>query len=161
MLENQYFSEGKRGAVGRVADQRSEGCRFDLSMLFLALPLPNSIWHKFTAVVQNAAPGRAPRGVARHGTAPTQPPPPTPSLLLSWRNTRSILLRPILFCIFGMCSPWRKSEATVRTVQMCLLCHTFTDSWGSKLMPNSEQNINILQCRTICLNFSIHLLYFS
>jgi hypothetical protein len=27
----------------------------------------------------------------------------------------------------------------------------------SKLMPNSEQNINILQCRTICLNFSIHL----
>ncbi len=40
-------------------------------MVFLALPLPNSpnsIWRKFKAVVQNAAPGRAPRGVARHGT---------------------------------------------------------------------------------------------
>jgi hypothetical protein len=40
-------------------------------LVFLALPLPNSpnsIWLKFTAVVQNAAPGRAPRGVARHGT---------------------------------------------------------------------------------------------
>jgi hypothetical protein len=38
---------------------------------FLALPLTksaNSIWLKFTAVVQNAAPSRAPSGVARHGT---------------------------------------------------------------------------------------------
>jgi len=81
---------------------------------------------KFTAVVENVAPGRAPRGVARHGTAPS---PSPPSLLLSWRNTRSILLRPILFCIFGMCSPRRKSAATVRTVQRerslypeCLSC---------------------------------------
>ncbi len=58
---------------------------------------------------------------ARHGTARygTQPPPPAPSLLLSWRNTRSTLLRPILFCIFGMCSPRRKSAATVRTVHTC------------------------------------------
>jgi hypothetical protein len=37
-------------------------------LVFLAMPLPNSIWLKFTAVVQNAAPGRAPRSVARHGT---------------------------------------------------------------------------------------------
>ncbi len=50
------------------------------------------------------------RTIRRYGTAP---PPP---LLLGWRNTRSIILRPILFCIFGMCSPWRKSAATVRTV---------------------------------------------
>ncbi len=81
--------------------------------MFLVMPLPNSIWRKFTAVVENAAPGRAPRVVARHCTAPR---PPPPSLLLSWRNTR-ILLQPLLFCIFGMCSPRRKSAATVRTVQ--------------------------------------------
>ena len=43
---------------------------------------------------------------------------------------------------------------------MCLLCHTFTDSWESKLMLNSEQNRNIFQCRTLCPNLSIHLLYF-
>jgi hypothetical protein len=48
--------------------------------VFLALPLPNSlnlIWRKFTAVLQNAAPGGALRGVAGHGTAQygTQPPP--------------------------------------------------------------------------------------
>jgi hypothetical protein len=89
-------------------------------LVFLPLPLPNSsnsIWRKFTAVVQNAAPGGAPRGVARHGTAQYGAPiPAPPSLLLSWRNMRSILLWPILFCIFGMCSPRRKSAATVRTV---------------------------------------------
>ncbi len=54
------------------------------------------------------------RTIRRYGTAPSTPLP----LLLDWRNTRSILLRPILFCIFGMCSPWRKSAATVRTVQV-------------------------------------------
>ncbi len=40
---------------------------------------PNSIWRKFTAVVENVASDRAPRGVARHGMAAqygTQPPPP-------------------------------------------------------------------------------------
>jgi hypothetical protein len=40
-------------------------------VVLLALPLPNSpnlIWRKFKAVVENAAPGRVPRGVARHGT---------------------------------------------------------------------------------------------
>jgi hypothetical protein len=31
-------------------------------------------------------------------------------------NMRSLLLWPISFCIFGMCSPWRKSVATVWTV---------------------------------------------
>jgi hypothetical protein len=39
--------------------------------VFLAMPLPNlphSIWLKFTTVMQNAVSGRAPRGVARHGT---------------------------------------------------------------------------------------------
>jgi hypothetical protein len=51
-------------------------------MVFLSLPLPNSpnsIWRKFTAVVENVASDRAPRGVARHGMAAqygTQPPPP-------------------------------------------------------------------------------------
>jgi hypothetical protein len=30
--------------------------------------LPQSIWLKFKAFMQNAASGRAPRGVARHGT---------------------------------------------------------------------------------------------
>jgi hypothetical protein len=105
-----------------VVDYRSGGTRIEPILVFLALPLPkspNSIWLKFTAVVGNAAPGRTPRGVARHGTARygTAPsPPPAPSLLFSWRNTRSILLRPILVCIFGMCSPRRKSAATVRTV---------------------------------------------
>jgi hypothetical protein len=97
--------------------------------VFLALPLPNSpnsIWLKFTAVVENAAPDRAPRGVARHGT---QPPPPPPSLLLSWRNTRSELLWPILFCIFGMCSPRRKSAATVRTVWRYLICVNSVCIW--------------------------------
>jgi hypothetical protein len=50
--------------------------------VFLALPLPNlpnSIWRKFTAVVENVSSDRAPRGVARHGMAAqygTQPPPP-------------------------------------------------------------------------------------
>jgi hypothetical protein len=55
-----------------VADWKSEESRFEPTLGFLALPLPNSpnsIWLKFTAVVENAAPGRAPRGVARHGTA--------------------------------------------------------------------------------------------
>ncbi len=41
----------------------------------------------------------------------------------------------------------------------CLLCHTFTESWGSKLMPNSEKR-HILQCRTICPSCFIHLLYY-
>ncbi len=106
---------------------RSEGTWIEPILVFLALTLPNSpnsIWRKFTAVVENAAPGRAPRGVARPDTARygTQP-PPRPALLLSWRNTRSILLRPILFCIFGMCSPRRKSAATVRTMRYCNASH--------------------------------------
>ncbi len=68
---------------------------------------------------------QAERRAAWPGTVPSPPPPP--SLLLSWRNTRSELLRPILFCIFGMCSPRRKSAATVRTVRkaeamLILLC---------------------------------------
>ncbi len=87
-----------------------------------ALPLPNSIWRKFTAVVENAAPGRAAwPGTAWHGTVRHLAPL---SLLLSWRNRRSILLRPILFCIFGMCSPRRKSAATVWTVyaDVCSFC---------------------------------------
>ncbi len=94
-------------------------------MVFLALPLPNSIRLKFTAVVQNAAPGRALRGVAwhgtwRHGTAQYGMAASTPpaSLPPRWHNMRSLLLWPISFCIFGMCSPWRKSTATVWTVHM-------------------------------------------
>ncbi len=66
----------------------------------------NSIWRKFTAAVQPSA------GPSARHPAPLPP----PSLLLGWRNMRCVLLRPILFCIFGMCSPWRKSAATVRTV---------------------------------------------
>ncbi len=115
------YAQGKCGAVGRVADQRSEGSRFHTIVVFLALPLPNSIQRKFTAVVQHSATGRAPRGAARPGTARLRhPAPPPPHLLLRWRNTWSILLQPILFCIFGMCSPWRKSAATVRTVRLLL-----------------------------------------
>ncbi len=34
---------------------------------------------------------------------------------------RSLLLWPISFCIFGMCSPWRKSAATVWTVYLLLM----------------------------------------
>jgi hypothetical protein len=72
--------------------------------------LPKSIECKSKAVMQNPAP----HGMARHGTASSISPPPY--LLLRWRNTRSLLLQPILFCIFGMCSPRRKSAATVWTV---------------------------------------------
>jgi hypothetical protein len=49
--------------------------------VFLALPLPNlpnSIWRKFTAVVEKVSSDLAPRGVARHGMAAqygTQPSP--------------------------------------------------------------------------------------
>jgi len=48
--------------------------------VLLALPLPNSqnsIWRKFTAVVENAAPGHAtwPGTARRHSTAPSPPPP--------------------------------------------------------------------------------------
>ncbi len=60
-----------------------------------------------------------------------------PSLLLSWRNTRSILLRPILFCIFGMCSPRRKSAATVRTVHPGILPPQVT----KQLHKNAQLNL--------------------
>ncbi len=60
--------------------------------------LLKSIECKSKAVMQNPAP----HGMARHGTASSISPPPY--LLLRWRNTRSLLLQPILFCIFGMCS---------------------------------------------------------
>jgi hypothetical protein len=46
----------------------------------LPLLLPNSIWRKSKAVVQNPAPGRALRGAARHGTVRygiQHPPPPS------------------------------------------------------------------------------------
>ncbi len=51
---------------------------------------------------QRRAERRAARpGTARYGTASSTP---SPVFTLCWRNTRSELLRPILFCIFGMCS---------------------------------------------------------
>ena len=84
MCQDYKFSQGKYGAVGRVVGYRSGGTWIEPILVFLALPLPkspNSIWLKFTAVVGNAAPGRTPRGVSRHGTArygtaPSPPPPP-------------------------------------------------------------------------------------
>jgi hypothetical protein len=44
-------------------------------MVFLLLAADFDLQLKSTAVVQNAAPGRAPRGTARHGTASSTPPP--------------------------------------------------------------------------------------
>jgi hypothetical protein len=101
----------------------------------------------------------------RHGTAPLPPPPP--SLLLSWRNTRSILLRPIIFCIFGMCSPQRKSAATVRTVWLVFSIHlvnccphgrrtilvyscpsTVPSHWPPPPLPLLKQNVQNIQ--TVC-----------
>ncbi len=41
---------------------------------------PNSIWRKFTAVVENVASDRAPRGVARHGMAAQYGTQPSPCL---------------------------------------------------------------------------------
>ena len=64
-----------------------------------------------------AWPGTACDVTARYGMAARAPPPPA-SLPPRWRNMRSLLLWPISFCIFGMCSPWRKSAATVWTVCM-------------------------------------------
>ena len=60
MCQDYKFSQGKYGAVGRVVDYRSVGTRIEPIVVFLALPppnFPNSIWRKFTAVVENAAPG--------------------------------------------------------------------------------------------------------
>jgi hypothetical protein len=119
-------------------------------VVFLVLPLPNSpilIWPKFKAVMQNAAPGRAPRGVARHGTVwHGSQRPPLVSLPPRWRNMQSLLLWPISFFIFGMCSPWRKSAATVWTV--CPL-HTAVNvnEWlGSFMMSHVNRG------RVACLN---------
>ncbi len=76
----------------------------------LALPLPkspNSIWLKFTAVVGNAAPGRTPRGVARHGTArygtPPSPPPP-PRLYFLAGVTRGAYFYGLYYFAFLECA---------------------------------------------------------
>ncbi len=115
------ISSDKRGAVGRVLDYSIEGRRFEPTRCFWRCRCrirrigsgvnSRQLWRTYRQTARRTVwPGTA----WRHSTAPSPPPPP--SLLLSWRNTQSILLRPILFCIFGMCSPRRKSAATVWTV---------------------------------------------
>ena len=99
--------EGECGAVGRVSDCSPKGSRFEPLVMFL--PPPQSSISVNLRQLCRTQRRRAERRTVRH-------PAPPPLLLLGWRNTRSVLLRPILFCIFGMCSPRRKSAATVWTV---------------------------------------------
>ncbi len=139
--------------------------------MFLALPLPNSpnsIWLKFTAVVQNAAPGRARRGTARHVTSRhgtvrhgSQRPLPA-SLPPRWRNMRSLLLWPISFCIFGMCSPWRKSAATVWTVQAPFSCRLEYSQVDKKKGPRRGGFVQLQRKIISPASFlSPHIVFFS
>ena len=104
------------------------------------------LWRTQRQAERRAAwPGTARDVTARYGLAASAPPASLPP---RWRNMRSLLLWPISFCIFGMCSPWRKSAATVWTVYHGAANRNMASSWNrglvkpGSLVPGLAHDLN-------------------